>query len=76
MGASSLAQGEVLPGFDLCGVSDVPWLSTNHSSVDLAPGHSIKIPVVTEASGSTALGVHRGRHGRQGLPVEQHGACG
>jgi hypothetical protein len=55
----ALAQGQLLPGYDLCGVADVPWLSSTRTSVDLAPGHSITLKVVTHAADTTALGVHR-----------------
>jgi len=43
-------QAELLPGFDQCTGDQVSWLSTNRSSVELAPGESIQVKVEADAS--------------------------
>ena len=44
------AYSEVLPGYDSCGIQSVPWLSENKSTIDLAPGQSVKVTVTMNAS--------------------------
>lgn len=41
---------EVLPGYDSCGGSDVPWLAESKSEIDLAAGASTTVTVTADSS--------------------------
>jgi len=41
---------EVLPGFDQCTGDQVSWLAANRTSVELAPGKSVRVQVKADAS--------------------------
>ena len=50
-GFSPTPFSEVLPGFDQCGSStDVPWLSEDPASFDVAPGQTVTVTVGLDAS--------------------------
>jgi N-acetylneuraminic acid mutarotase len=41
---------EVLPGYDQCGASDVPWMSLDTTEFDLGPGASVTVTVTMDSS--------------------------
>ena len=60
---SSTPFGEMLPGYDQCGVggADVPWLSADPTTATIAPGETLTVTVVTDASQVGQPGVYEAR---------------
>ncbi len=52
------SSAQVLPGYDQCGLSGVPWLSENATSLNLAPGHSATVTVTADSSAVNQPGTY------------------
>jgi hypothetical protein len=62
LGLEPTPYAEQLPGYDDCiGGSDVAWLSTSRTGVDLPPGRSVTITVRLDASAVWAAGEYDAR---------------
>ena len=65
---------EVLPGYDQCGGgADVPWLSEDPASFDVAPGQTVTVSVGMDSSQVDQPGTYDAKLGRRdGLAVLDH----
>jgi N-acetylneuraminic acid mutarotase len=52
---------EVLPGYDQCGKTDVPWLSESTTEFDLAPGASTTVVLTMDSSTVPQPGAYTGK---------------
>jgi hypothetical protein len=49
-GAAPTTDSEMLSGFNVCGVTAIPWMSENPATVTLQPRQSVKVTVTLSAT--------------------------
>ncbi|MPZ86323.1 MAG: galactose oxidase [Actinophytocola sp.] len=52
-------ESEVLPGYDRCGTTDVPWLSTDRTELDVPAHRSVSVRVTLDSAAATGFGDYR-----------------